>query len=161
MFFWNSSCFFDDPSDIGNLISGSPEFSKTSLNIWKVTVHALLKLGLENFKHYFTSMWDEWNCAVVWAFFGIAFLCDWNENWRFPVLWLLLSFLNLLAYWDLIFNYWVGKFSWKRKWQPNPVFFPGEFHGQRSLASYSPRGLKELDMTEWLTLSLSFALGVQ
>ena len=46
-----------------------------------------------------TSMWDECNCAVVWSFFGIAFLWDWNENWPFPVLWPLLSFPNLLAYW--------------------------------------------------------------
>ena len=86
------SCFFDDPSDVGNLISGSSAFSKTSLNIWKFTVHVLLKPGLENFEHYFTSVWDECNCAVVWAFFGIAFLCDWNENWPFPVQWPLLSF---------------------------------------------------------------------
>ena len=56
-------------------------FSKSSLNIWKFTVHILLKPGLENFEHYFTSMWDESNCAVVWAFFGIAFLWDWNEKW--------------------------------------------------------------------------------
>ena len=55
--------------------------------------------SLENFEHYFTSMWDECNCAIVWAFFGIAFLWDWNENWPFPVLWPLLSFPNLLAYW--------------------------------------------------------------
>ena len=48
--------------------------------------------SLENFEHYFTSMWDVCNCAVVWAFFGIAFLWDWNENWPFPVLWPLLSF---------------------------------------------------------------------
>ena len=68
------SCFFDDPANVGNLISGSSAFSKTSLNTWKFTVHVLLKPGLENFKHYFTSMWDEYNCAVVWAFFGIAFL---------------------------------------------------------------------------------------
>ena len=46
-----------------------------------------------------TSMWDECNCVVVWAFFGIAFLWDWNENRHFPVLWLLLSLPNLLAYW--------------------------------------------------------------
>ena len=46
-----------------------------------------------------TLVWDEFNCAVVWAFFGIAFLWDWNENWPFPVLWPLLSFPNLLAYW--------------------------------------------------------------
>ena len=59
----------------------------------------LLKPGLENFEHYFTSVWDECNCVVVWAFFGIAFLWDWSENWPFPVLWPLLSFPNLLAYW--------------------------------------------------------------
>ena len=86
------SCFFDDPADVGNLISGSSAFSKTSLNIWKFTVHVLLKPGLENFEHCFTSVWDECNCAVVGAFLGIAFLWDWNENWPFPVLWPLLSF---------------------------------------------------------------------
>ena len=52
-----------------------------------------------NFEHYFASMWDECNCVVVWAFFGIAFLRGWNENWPFPVLWPLLSFPNLLPYW--------------------------------------------------------------
>ena len=62
-------------------------------------VHVLLKPGLENFEHYFTSVWDEYSCAVVWAFFCIAFLWDWNDNWPFPVLWPLLSFPNLLAYW--------------------------------------------------------------
>ena len=61
-------------------------------------VHILLKPGLENFEHYFTSVCDECNCAVVWAFFGIAFLWDWNENWPFPVLWPLLGFPNLLTY---------------------------------------------------------------
>ena len=54
--FLELSCFFDDPEDIGNLISGSPAFSKTSLNIWNFLVHALLKPGLENFEHYFTSV---------------------------------------------------------------------------------------------------------
>ena len=48
--------FFDDPTDVGNLISGSSAFSKTSLNIWKFTIHVLLKPGFENFEHYFTSM---------------------------------------------------------------------------------------------------------
>ena len=90
--FLELSCFFNDPADVGNLVSGSSTFSKTSLNIWKFTVHVLLKPGLENFEYYFTSVWDECNCAVVWAFFGIAFLWDWNENWPFPVLWPLLSF---------------------------------------------------------------------
>ena len=92
-------CFFDYPADIGNLISGSSAFSKISLSIWKFSVHVLLKPGLENFEYCFTSVWDECNCVVVWAFFGVAFLRDWNENGPYPVLWPLLSFPNLLAYW--------------------------------------------------------------
>ena len=78
--FLELSCFFDDPEDIGNLISSSSAFSKTSLNIWKFLVHVLLKPGLENFEHYFPSLWDECNCVVVWAFFGIAFIRDWIER---------------------------------------------------------------------------------
>ena len=97
--FLELSCFFDDLADVGILISGSTAFSKSSLNIWNFTVHVLLKPGLKNFEHYFASVWDECNCSVVWAFFGIAFLWDWNENWPCPVLWLLVSFPNLLAYW--------------------------------------------------------------
>ena len=97
--FLELSCFFDDPTDVGNLISGSSPFSQSSLNFWKFLVHVLLKPGLENFEHYFARMWDEYNCVVVWTFFGIVFLWDWNENWPLPVLWPLLSFPNLLAYW--------------------------------------------------------------
>ena len=63
--FLELSCFFDDPVDVGNLISGSSAFSNSSLNIWTFTVHVLLKLGLENFDRYFVSMCDECNCAVV------------------------------------------------------------------------------------------------
>ena len=54
--FMELSCFFDDPADVGNLVSGSSAFSKTSFNIWKFTVHILLKPGLENFECYFTSV---------------------------------------------------------------------------------------------------------
>ena len=72
MFSWNSH-FFDDPTDVNNLTSGSSVFSKFSLNIWKFMVHILLKSGLENFEYYFASVWDECNCVVVWTFFGIAF----------------------------------------------------------------------------------------
>ena len=99
--FLELACFFFDPAHVGNLISGSSAFSKSTLNLnnWKFTVHILLKPGLENSEHYFTSVWDECNCAVVWAFFGIAFLRDWDENWPFPDLWPLLNFPNLLAYW--------------------------------------------------------------
>ena len=75
-----NSCFFDDPMDVGNLIFASSAFFKSILNIWKFMVHVLLKPGLENFEHYFASVWDECNCAVVWTFFGLAFFGDWNES---------------------------------------------------------------------------------
>ena len=97
--FLELSCFFHDPAHVGNLISGSSAFSKSSLNVWKFTVHILLKPGLEDFQHYFASMWDECHCVVVSTLFSIAFLWDWNENWHFPVLWPLMTFPNLLAYW--------------------------------------------------------------
>ena len=57
-------CFFYDPTNVGSLISGSSDFSKPSLYIWKFSVHVLLKPSLVNFEHYFTSMWNEHNCAV-------------------------------------------------------------------------------------------------
>ena len=63
--FLELSCFFDDPIDVCNLISGSSAFSKSSLNVWKFMVHVLLKPDLENFEHYFASVGDECNCAVV------------------------------------------------------------------------------------------------
>ena len=97
--FLEFSCFFYDPTDVGYLISGSCAFSKSSLNIWNFSVRILLKPSLEDFEHYLASMWNEFTCVVVLMFFGIAFLWDWNENWPFPVLWPLLSFPNLLAYW--------------------------------------------------------------
>ena len=63
--FLELSWFFGDPMDAGNLISGSSAFSKSSLKIWKFTVHMLLKPGLDNFEHYFASVWDECNCEVL------------------------------------------------------------------------------------------------
>ena len=63
--FLELSCFLDDPANVGNLVSGSSAFSKTSFNMWKFTVHVLLKPGLEYFEHYYTSVWDECNCVVV------------------------------------------------------------------------------------------------
>ena len=98
------SCFSCDPTDVGYLISGSCAFSKSSLNIWKFSVHVLLKPSLEDFEHDLISMWNEFNCVVVWIFFGIALLWDWDENWPFPLLWSPLSFPNLLAYWVQHFN---------------------------------------------------------
>ena len=90
------SCFFYVPMDVGNLVFRSSAFSKSSLNIWKFLVHILLKPGLENFEHYFASVRWVQLCGSL----NILWHClwDWNENWPFPVLWPLLSFLNLLAY---------------------------------------------------------------
>ena len=58
-------CFFDDPTDVGNLIPGSSAFSEFSLNIWKFMVHVLLKTGLENFEHYFASVCGKCSYSVV------------------------------------------------------------------------------------------------
>ena len=63
--FLELSCFFHDPADVGNLISGSSAFSKSNLNIWKFSVRVLLKPCLENFEQYFSSLQDECNCVVV------------------------------------------------------------------------------------------------
>ena len=92
MFFWNSLAFLMIQRMLAIWSLLPLPFLKPA---WtpKFTVHVLLKPGLEKFEHYFTSMWDECNCAVVWTFFGFAFLWDWNENWPFPVLWPLLSVL--------------------------------------------------------------------
>ena len=78
--FLEFSCFFYNPTDADNLISGSSVFSKSSLHIWNFSVHILLKPSLENFEHFFAREGGECYCAVVGAFFGIAFLWDWNEN---------------------------------------------------------------------------------
>ena len=91
--FLEVSCFFSDPMDVGNLISA---FSKSNLNIWKFSVPVLLKPSLENFEHYFASVRDECNCAIVWTFFGIAFLwiqikTDLSQScghcWVFQICW--------------------------------------------------------------------------
>ena len=97
--FLKFSCFFCDTMDVGNLISGYSAFCKSNLYIWKFSVHVLLSPSLKDFEHDLASVWDECNYAVVWTFFGIALLWDWNENWPFPVLWPLLRFPNLLTYW--------------------------------------------------------------
>ena len=62
--FLEFSCFFYDPMNVGNLISDSSAFYKSSLNIWKFSVHILLKPGLKNFEHYFVSVWDECNWII-------------------------------------------------------------------------------------------------
>ena len=87
-------CFFCEPTDVGNLMSGSSGFSKFSLNIWKFSVHVLLKRSLKDFEHYLAIMWNEslnifWNCLSL----GL----EWKLT--FSNLWPVLSFPYLLAYW--------------------------------------------------------------
>ena len=93
--FLELSCLFNDPVDVGNLISGSSAFSKTSLNIWKFTVHFAVP-WLGEFEHYFTSVWDECNCVVVWnylavPYFGIGMKTDLFQScdhcWVFQISW--------------------------------------------------------------------------
>ena len=92
-------CFFYDPTAVGSFIFSSSALSKSSLNMWKFSVHTLLKPNLKGFKHDLASIWNECNCAIVWTFFGITLIWDWNVNWPFPIMWPLLSFQNLLACW--------------------------------------------------------------
>ena len=98
--FLEFSCFFPMIQRMFGIWSlDSSAFSKSSLNIWKFSVYILLKPSLKDFEHNLASVWNEYKCTVVWTFFGIALLWNWNENWPFPVLWPLLSFPNLLTYW--------------------------------------------------------------
>ena len=124
--FLEFSCIFYDPVGVCNLISGSSPFSKSSLNICKFSVHVLLKPSLKDFEHYLANIWNEHNCAVVWTFFAIFLLWDWNENWSFKVLWSLLSFPNLLAYWMLYFNSVISFRIWNSSagipWPPLALF---------------------------------------
>ena len=92
-------CFLHDPTNYGNVISGSSFLNPACTHICKFSVHIPLKPTLKDFEHYLDSMWNECICTAVWTFFGIAFLWDWNENWPFPGLWPLLRFPNLLPYW--------------------------------------------------------------
>ena len=110
------SCLFDDPMDVGNSISSSFVFSKSRVNIWKFMVHILLKPGLEDFEHYFASLWDKCNCAVVWTFFGIAFpgigmktdlFQYWDHCWVFQICWHIeCSTFTALSF--KIWNSWTG-----------------------------------------------------
>ena len=96
-------CFLHDPTEVGNLISRSSSLLNSACTSGSCEF-MLLMPSLKDFEHYFAGMWNKKNCMAVWAFFGIALLLHWNENWSFPVLWPLLSFPNLLAYWVQHFN---------------------------------------------------------
>ena len=89
-------CFFYNPVDIGNLISGSSAFSKPS---WEFSVQVLLKSSLNDFEHKLASMWNEHNFTIVWTAYVIALLWNWNKNRTFSVLWPLLfsQFADILS----------------------------------------------------------------
>ena len=97
--FLECPCFLHDLKDVSNLFSGSSASLKPNVYIWNLLIHVLLKAGLKDSEHYLASIWNEHNFTIVWTFFVIALLWDWKENWPFPVLWPLLSFPTLLAYW--------------------------------------------------------------
>ena len=121
--FLELSCFFDDPADIGNLISDSSAFSKTSLNIWKFTVHILLKPGLDNFQHYFTSMWEK---AMAPHSSTLGWKIQWTEEpggrQSMGPLRVGLDWVTPLSLFTFM--------HWRRKWQPTPVFLLGESQGR-------------------------------
>ena len=113
-FFFKLSCFYHDPADVGNLISGSSAFSKTSLNIWKFTVHVL-----ENFEHYFASVWNVCNRVTVWTLFDIASLgLEWKLTFSRPI---------ATAVFSIFADIWRASFS-----QHHPLGFeiaqPGIYH---------------------------------
>ena len=138
---------------LGNLISGSSALSKSSLNIYRFTVQVLLKLGLENFEHYFASVWDECNCVVVWAFFGIAF----------PVIWMKTDLFQACG------HCWVFQICWHipcstftassfRIWNssggvPSPplAFFVVRLPKAHSTSQYSMFGSRWVITTSWLS----------
>ena len=101
--FLEFSCFFYNPTDVGNLISGSSAFSKSSLYIWKFSIHLPLKPNLKDFEYYLACMWNEHNWAVIGTFFGIAFLWARNSN-SFSTPMATAEFSNLLTYWVQHFN---------------------------------------------------------
>ena len=107
-------------------------------------------------------MLSQWECLVS----SIRIPPQWVRVWvpRQEQSQMTFSWANWLRWWRIClqcrrpgFDPWVGKIPWRREWQPTPVFLPGESHGQRKLAGYSPGGHRELDSTEQLTLSLSGA----
>ena len=89
--YFSGILFFYDPTDVGNLISGSSTFSTTNLYIWKFLVNILLKPSLKDFEHYFASMWNVRNCSVVWTFFRIGMKTDLYQScghsWVFQICW--------------------------------------------------------------------------
>ena len=136
------------------------------VRMWRQTRRELVELSVEG-KMESRRTWRHGNMAAI-GMAGlrktdkrtqsVAIICTWSarekEESTLPPGFASLvaqAVKNLPAMWRPRFDPWVRKIPWRRKWQPTPVFLPGEFHGQRSLVDYSPRGHKELDTTERLT----------
>ena len=124
------SCFFYDSMDVGNLISGSSAFSKSSLNIWKFSVHILLKPSLEK--------------AMATHSSTLAWKIPWTEE---PGRLQSTGSLRVGHDWATLLSLFTFM-HWRRKWQPTPVFLPGESQGQRSLVGCHLWGRTESDTTE-------------
>ena len=103
-------CFSYDPTDVGNLISGPCAFSKSSLHIWKLPVHVLLKPSLKDFEHHLARMRNEYNCMVVWTFFRIAFGTGIKTQYVFPFIQVFKFFIRVLQFIDAVFTgFWWGE----------------------------------------------------
>ena len=144
------------------MVSGSPAFSKSSLNIWKFMVHILLKPGLENFEHYFASMWDECHCAIDWIFFGIAFGIAWIMEYY--------SAMKDRKCWYMLQHGWTWK-TWcevkeaihKRPyvlWFQFYIFKVQNRHIHRDKKKFVVAELGEGECREWLPVGMEFLWGV-
>ena len=112
--------------------------SHSSILAWKIPwmeePSRLQSMGSQKVGH-------NWTTSLHYSFAGASLVA--------------LMVKNLPTMWETWLDSWVKKIPWRKKWLPPPIFLPGEFHGQRSLAGYSPWGCKESDRSEWLTLSFS------
>ena len=113
--FLKFSCFFYDPTDVGNLISSCSTFSKCSSYIWKFSIHVMLNPSLKDFEHYLASIWNELSCTVVWTFFGIAYVLNSSTGIPSPPLALFVVMLpkaHLTSHSRMPGSRWVTTPSW-------------------------------------------------
>ena len=120
MFFLKFPCFLCNPANVGNLISSSSSFSKPILDIWTCLVCIMLKPSMQDCKHVFTIMGDEWNCPMVSTFFGTILLGNWDKNWPFPVLLAtagssrFADLLNATPWWCHPLGFWIVLLEFQR-----------------------------------------------